>query len=76
MMPNQPNTSDFDPRDYAIEVCSVCGAQLDGAHGAANTLRCAVREHGRHGAMIVRVVARPDAEQTHWSYKSGVVNAT
>lgn len=80
MTPVLPNSGEakkrgqvFEPLDYAIEVCRICGAQLDRAHGAADTLRCAVREHGPSGAMLVRVSPLPDDEQTHRSYKTGVV---
>ncbi len=49
-----------DPYDYTLEVCAVCGAQLDRTGNG----RCPVdRSHWRVGGMIVRVVPRADDEQ-------------
>lgn len=62
-----------DPHDYTLEVCKACGAQLDRYRSG----RCPVSEaHHRYGGMVVRVVARPDVEQDHISFRRGVVPPT
>lgn len=49
-----------DPYDFTIEVCQVCGAQLNRSGNG----RCPVApEHWSAGGMVVRVLARPDADQ-------------
>lgn len=50
----------FDPHDYVIEVCVICGGQLN--RGTV-TGRCTNRDHQKHGGMVVRVIPRPLEEQ-------------
>ena len=57
-----------DPRDWYIEVCSVCGCQLGPGIGSrTQTGRCVVESHRGQGGMIVRVIARPLAEQREFT---------
>lgn len=70
-MSTVPNASDRDPYDYTLEVCRVCGAQLDRVRNG----RCPVdRAHWSAGGMVTRVLARPDSEQDR-HYKPSVVPA-
>jgi hypothetical protein len=62
----------LDPYDYAIEVCTICGAQLDRIHGTGPSLRCVTDDHSRHGAMVVHVLARPDEQQDPF-FRRGVI---
>jgi hypothetical protein len=58
-----------EPHDFTIECCCVCGAQLDRSGNG----RCPVsRDHWKSGGMVVRVLARPAAEQGK-HFRRGVI---
>lgn len=50
----------LDPHDYTIEVCIICGCQLNRGTRAG---RCVNEEHWSAGGMVVRVQARPIEDQ-------------
>lgn len=55
---------DREPRDWYIEACAVCGCQLGPGIGSRTpTGRCIDDAHHSVGGVIVRVLARPAAEQ-------------
>jgi len=60
-----------EPLDWYIEVCAVCGCQLGPGIGSrTRTGRCIYEEHRRRGGVVVRVVARPLAEQPDMSRRA------